>query len=106
MKIFDIIAKKLNIKTKTDTAPVSNPIVGGNTENNEFLVRMSKHAVNLYERQCDVKNFSKLVLSDPENTSHNELVEALLKKDVLDPLSDEVIKELSDNEDLLRDLDL
>jgi hypothetical protein len=67
---------------------------------------MSKHALKLHEKQCDIKNFTKLVLSDPENTTHNERVEQLLKEDVLDPLSDKVIEELSNNKELWKDLGL
>ena len=107
MKIFDIIVRKLNKKTQQDIIPVTNPMTADNSATeNPFLARMSKHAVNLFERQCDIKNFTKLALSDPENTTHNARVEALLKEDVLDPLSDEVIKQLSENEDLLNDLGL
>jgi hypothetical protein len=105
MKIFDIIAKKLNKKSTKDSSVMTNP-VNMEVAENEFLNRMSKHALNLYEKQCDIKKFSKLVLSNPENTSHNEMVEALLKENVLDPLSDEVIKELANNDALLDDLGL
>ena len=106
MKLFDMLAKKLNLGNQgqnTLLGAVSNPMAD---TGNEFMNRMSKHALKLYEKQCDIKNFTKLAMSNPENTSHNELVEKLLKEDVLDPLSDEVIKQLSDNDDLYRDLGL
>ena len=107
MNIFDEITKKLNIKVNKFSNSVSNPIGQSDYDaKNEFFNIMSKRAINLYERQCDIKNFTKLALSNPENTSHNERVEALLKEDVLDPLSEEVIKQLSDNQDLIRDLNL
>ena len=67
---------------------------------------MTKHAVKLYEKKCDIKNFSKLVLSNPENTSHNELVEELFQKGVIDPLEDEKLEKLADNSSFLRDLGL
>ena len=38
------------------------------------------------------------MLSDPENTSHNKLVEDLLKDNVFDPLEDKVIEELANND--------
>ena len=73
---------------------------------NEFLDNLTKHAVKLYEKKCDIKNFSKLVLSNPENTSHNELVEELFQKGVIDPLEDEKLEKLADNSRFLRDLGL
>ena len=107
MNILDKIAKKFNIKSISSKSTVTNPIDKKSSDvENEFLARMSKHALNLYEKQCDIKNFTKLVLSDPENTSHNQLVENLLKDNVFDPLEDKVIEELANNEDLLKDLGL
>lgn len=105
MKIFDKLAKKLNIKggklsVKGVTAPID-----GNVES-EFLNSMSKHALKLYEKKCEIKHFTKLALSDPENNSHNERVEQLLKDGVFDPLEDKVIEELSKNKKLLEDLGL
>ena len=41
--------------------------VNFDTSKNEFLDSLSKHALKLYEKKCDIKNFTKLVLSDPEN---------------------------------------
>ncbi|MBR6099158.1 hypothetical protein IKP85_05365 [bacterium] len=105
MKIFDMLAQKLNIKnSKHQIAGATNPIE--ENSGNEFLNTMSKHALKLYEKQCDIKNFTKLALSDPENTSHNERVEQLLKDGVFDPLEDTVIEELAKNKELWDDLGL
>ena len=91
-----------NIKNEhSSTNGVTNPI-----EENVFLTSMSKHALKLYEKQCDIKKFTKIALSDPEDNFHNEIVEELLKEGVFDPLEDSVIKELSENKDLWNDLDL
>lgn len=105
MKFFGKTIKNNNSKVlKCTTKGVTDPIA--ESQENEFLNCMSKHALNLYERKCDIKNFTKLVLSDPENTSHNEQVEQLLKEGVFDPLEDSVLQELSKNKKLLDDLDL
>ena len=108
MNIFDMISQKFNKKVlKANSSCTTNPLDCNVSDlNSAFMNKMSERALNLYERQCDIKNFTKLAMSDPENQSHNELVEKLLKEDILDPLSDEVIRELSSNEDLLRDLNL
>lgn len=105
MKFIDKFLKSKNTKTsKLSAKGVSNPIA--DSQDNEFLNHMSKHALDLYEKKCDIKNFTKLALSNPENTSHNQLVEQLLKDGVFDPLEDSVIEELSKNKKLLDDLDL
>lgn len=72
-----------------------------------FLKSLSKHALNLYERKTDVKNFTRLVLSDPENTSHNKIVDELFSKNgTVDPYSEESLFNLSNNEKFLKDLGL
>ena len=104
MDIFDILSKRiLQKKTKVGCSSVTTPVEGVEAEN-RFLYKMSNNALNLYEKKCDIKNFTKLVLSNPENTSHNEIVKELFKDNVLDPLEDEIIKNLADNKELLKDL--
>ena len=71
-----------------------------------FLDKLTKTAVNMYERNCDIKNFTKLALSNPENNSHNEIMDELFAKGVLDISDDEKLLELSDNTRFLRDLGL
>lgn len=69
------------------------------------LRKMSKHALELYDRQVDINNFKKLALSDPENKSHNEIVDKLFSKQgINNPFSDEALKNLSNNQKFLKDL--
>ena len=35
---------------------------------------ISSEALNLYQRDIDIKKFTSLALSDPDNTNHNSLV--------------------------------
>ena len=67
---------------------------------------ISSEAVNLYEKEQEVKKFNTLAMSDPENMSHDEIIANLFSKGVLDPLADNVITQLSQNEDLFKDLSL
>ena len=61
--------------------------------------------VNL--KKTDVKNFTKLALSDPENSSHNQIMDKLFRYgDVIDPFEESKLFDLSDNEHFLRDLGL
>lgn len=105
--MFKKLAQKLNIQKSKSTSVLINPIdVDFDGRKSVFLGKLTKSAVKLYERECDIKNFSKLVLSDPENTSHNKLVDELFSKGLIDPLEDEKLAELSDNRRFLRDLGL
>lgn len=108
MKLFKQLSEKLSTKgKKVSNQGMIKPIdVNFDISKNEFLDNLTKHAVKLYEKKCDIKNFSKLVLSNPENTSHNELVEELFQKGVSDPLEDEKLEKLADNSRFLRDLGL
>ena len=60
----------------------------------------------MFERQCDIKNFSKLALSDMDNISHNEIMQEMFNKGVVDPFEDEKLAELANNEKFLKDLGL
>lgn len=76
------------------------------SDKNKFLKDISEKAVELYERQSDIKHFSELVLSDPENSSHNDMVKRLFDDGVADPFVDDKLAELADNKRFLRDLGL
>lgn len=107
--MFKKLAKQLKSEfIETSTDPVVSPIESLKKEaNNNFLRKLSKHALNLYERKTDINNFTKLALSNPEDDSHNKIMDKLFaQKDVVDPFSDEEIFGLSHNERFLRDLGL
>lgn len=108
MNLFKQLSKKLNLKNKKalNQGMIKPFDTNFNISRNEFLDNLSKHALKLYEKKCDIKNFTKLVLSDPENTSHNKIVERLLNEGVKDPLEKQKFAELADNKKLLKDLGL
>ncbi len=105
--MFRRLAKQLkNDRVENSSFPMSSPMesLKEQTKNN-FLRSLSKHALNLYERKTDINNFTRLALSNPENTSHNQIVSELFGQDgVIDPFEDDVLFSLSDNERLLKDL--
>ena len=106
--MFKKIAKQLKV-SQVKNSPEHVTLPFGKeflTEKNSFLKDISQKAVELYEKQSDIKHFSELVLSDPENTSHNKMVENLFNEGVIDPFEDEKLALLSDNHKFLKDLGL
>lgn len=106
--MFRKIVSKLNNQKKQKVVQgMINPI-SANFEpaKNDFLDGLSKRAVEMFERQCDIKNFSKLALSDMDNISHNEIMQEMFNKGVVDPFEDEKLAELANNEKFLKDLGL
>lgn len=107
--MFKKLAKQLKIANAENSCfPMASPI---NTLKEEsktnFLKGLSKHALNLYERKTDISNFTKLALSNPENTAHNKIVDDLFRKNgVVDPFSEDALFNLSENERFLKDLGL
>lgn len=73
---------------------------------NDFLEGLTKRAVEMYEKKCDINRFAKLVISDPENLSHFDIMNELFEEGVVDPYLDEKLDMLSDNRRFLRDLGL
>ncbi len=108
MKLFKQLSQKLNINSKKalNQGMIKPFDVNFDTSKNEFLDSLSKHALKLYEKKCDIKNFTKLVLSDPENTSHNDIVKELFNDNIKDPLENKKLEELANNDKLLKDLGL
>lgn len=108
MEMFKKLASKLNIKQKkTVVQGMKNPIDSNfDISKNEFLEGLTKHAIHMYEKKCDINHFSKLVTSNPEDNSHNAIMHELFEQGVVDPFEDEKLAQLYDNGRFLRDLGL
>ena len=113
IKQGDVMFKKLAKQLKAERMesscfPMSSPVQTLKDQTkNSFLKSLSRHALNLYERKTDINNFTRLALSDPENTSPNQIVDELFGKEgVVDPFSEDALFNLSDNERFLKDLGL
>lgn len=105
--MFKKLAQKLNLEKKKHSSAAINPLdVDFEGRKSVFLDKLTRTAVNMYERKCDIKNFTKLALSDPKNDSHNKIMDELFAKGVIDPSEDEKLQELSDNTRFLKDLGL
>lgn len=88
------------------TNPINNPYK--NIDKSLLIdeTAISDEAVNLYQKEQDVKGFNSLAMSDPEDLSHEEIIAGLFNKGVCDPFSDEAVEELTTNKILLEDLSL
>lgn len=102
--VFKKLAQKLASDRQKYSGTATNPIE--DFDKHAFLNKLTNNVVEMYERKSDIKKFTKLVLSDPEDESHNNLVNELFANGVNDPDADEKLLELSDNKRFLRDLGL
>lgn len=86
------------------TNPINNPY--HNTDRNLLIdeTAISDQAINLYQKEQDVKQFNNLAMSDPNDMSHEQIIANLFDKGVSDPFSDDTLQELSGNQRLLDDL--
>ncbi len=106
--MFKKLAQKLAADREKYSSVALNPINADFDERKKTLLnKMSENVVNMYERQADIKKFTKLALSDPENDSHNKIVDALfLRGIVIDKGTNEKLEALADNKKFLKDLGL
>lgn len=100
--MFKKVAEQFNIKNSLKMSPnVASPFdVQKNSSQKNLLKQLSEHALNLYQKKMDIKKFTKLVLSNPEDKSHEELI----KDNNLDEY--DLLFDLSNNDEFLKDLDL
>lgn len=87
------------------TNPISNPYK--NVDRNLLIdeTAISDEAVNLYQREQDIQKFSNLAMSDPQDSSQEEIIASLFSKGVQDLLSDESLESLSSNQKFLEDIE-
>lgn len=107
--MFKKLAKQLKAANDENSCfPMTSPVNSLKEEaKTAFLKGLSKHALNLYERKTDITNFTKLALSNPENTTHNKIVDDLFRSNgTVDPFSEDALFSLSENEKFLKDLGL
>lgn len=86
------------------TNPINNPYK--NLDRNLLIdeTAISNEAVKLYEKEQDINQFTPLVTSNPEDLSHEEIVAGLFDKGISDPMSEDSVAGLVNNERFLKDL--
>lgn len=100
--MFEKLVSQLKTKKEQNSCNVAtSPFCEQNCQAQKtFLKSLSERALNLYQKKTDIKNFTKLAMSNPEDSSHNDLV----KEKELDEF--DLLFDLSNNEEFLKDLDL
>ena len=67
---------------------------------------ISSNAIELFQKDCDIKKFNKIAMSDADDLSHLDRMKELFAEGIVDVYEDDVISELVTNSKLLNDLEL
>ena len=76
---------------------VSNPYVD--------KTEISSDAMKLFQRDLDIKNFTKLVVDSKDDISYLEQMSKLFEDGVVDPYEEDILSELASNQKLLDDIE-
>lgn len=74
--------------------------------NNPYVdkTEISANAMKLFQKDLDIKKFTKIATENPDDISYLEQVRALFSEGVVDPFEEDVIPELVTNSKLWDDL--
>jgi hypothetical protein len=67
---------------------------------------ISSNAIELFQKDCDIKKFNKIAVSDQDDLSHIERMSELFNQGVVDAYEDDVFAQMVNNTKLLDDLEL
>lgn len=78
-----------------------------NTNSNPYVDRteISSNALELFQKDLDIKKFNQVAMSDSEDLSHLERMQELFSTGVVDVFEDDVLNELVSNSKLWNDLE-
>lgn len=99
------VEKKLEVSGVT-TNPIKNPYKNADSNLLVDETAISNEALKLYQKEQDVKQFNNLAMSNPDDLSHEQIIDNLFKKGLSDPFSDDALSGLVNNQKLLSDLGL
>lgn len=95
--VINLAAIRANSQ-KSEYSNASNPYVDKS--------EISANAIELFQKDCDIKKFNKIAMSDPENLSHLDRMKDLFAGGVVDVYEDDVLSSLVTNSKLWDDLEL
>ena len=67
---------------------------------------ISSNAIELFQKDCDIKKFNKIAMSDEEDLSHLQRMQELFADGIIDVFEDDVLSDLVTNSKLRDDLEL
>ena len=65
---------------------------------------ISSEAIKLYQRDLDIKRFTALAMSDPQDTSHNKLVVEKIFQSNDEQFTAKTIEKILENREFIQDL--
>ena len=76
--------------------------------NNPYIdkTEISSGAIELFQRDCDIKKFNKIAMSDMGDFSHLDRMKELFADGIIDAYEDDVMSTIADNQRLWDDLEL
>ena len=95
--VINLAAIRANAQKYAQTASL-NPYVD--------RTEISSSAIELFQKDCDIKKFNKIAMSDEEDLSHLQRMRELFAEGVVDVFEDDVLTNLVTNSKLRDDLDL
>jgi len=74
--------------------------------NNPYVdkTEISQNAMKMFQRDLDIKKFTKLAVENPEDISYLERMQELFQSGVVDAFEDDIFSELANNSKLWDDL--
>jgi len=77
-------------------------------DNNPYVdkTEISKSAIELFQKDCDIKKFNKIAMSDLGDLSHLDRMQELFSQGVVDVFEDDVISQIANSPKLWDDLEL
>ncbi len=95
--IINLASVRANVQ-KYGSAVSANPYVD--------RTEISSSAIELFQKDCEIKKFNKIAMSDEEDLSHLQRMQELFADGVIDVFEDDVLSSLVTNSKLRDDLGL
>lgn len=96
--VINLAAIRANAQKYANAVSSSNPYVD--------RTEISSNAIELFQKDCDIKKFNKIAMSDEEDLSHLQRMQELFADGVIDVFEDDVLSSLVTNSKLRDDLEL
>ncbi len=65
---------------------------------------ISNDAISMYQKDMDIKKFTQLAMSDPNDVSHNKLVASQIEEGIIEFSDEEILDSLFSNTKFFEDL--